>query len=199
MTLRLPTLLLVLTLAPALHAAERGRSPVTCYTIGHSRHAMGRFVELLQRHNIGVLADVRSRPASWRAPQFNQQTLQRELTRHGIRYCFFGDRLGGRPEDRRFYDDPARKKKVSYDRLEASAPFRQGLGQLLGLLGGQKVALMCAEENPQRCHRNRLIAPNLIDRGLRVQHIRGTGGLEPFDWSSLGRRSAARRGRSGNN
>jgi uncharacterized protein (DUF488 family) len=188
-------LLLIVLLIGSSRTARA--EPGQCvYTIGHSRHEISHFVGLLQRHNINVLADVRSYPASRRAPQFNQDTLRQALTRNGIRYCYLGDKLGGKPKDLSFYDDPARKKKVSYDRIEASPGFRQGLAELTGMLSGQRVALMCAEENPQHCHRNRLISPNLIDRGLQVQHIRGDGRLEPFAWRSLGRRAASRQARA---
>jgi len=38
--------------------------------------------------------------------------------------------------------------------------------------------VICAEENPNRCHRHFLISRALLDRGIEVQHIRGEGTLE---------------------
>jgi uncharacterized protein (DUF488 family) len=188
--MRRAVLLLLLCLTWRQASAQQ---PRCVYTIGHSRHEIASFVSLLRQHGIGVLADVRSQPVSRRAPQFNQRALQQALASHGIRYCYLGDQLGGLPEDRTFYDDPARRRKVSYERIEASPQFQQGLAELGGLLAGQRVVLLCAEEDPRQCHRNRLISPNLVERGLQVWHIRGDGRLEPFDWASLGRRAATRR------
>ncbi len=33
------------------------------------------------------------------------------------------------------------------------------------------IALLCAEERPEHCHRARLIAPALEERGLHVVHL----------------------------
>ncbi|WP_438317905.1 hypothetical protein ACP6EK_03390 [Candidatus Caldatribacterium sp. SIUC1] len=35
---------------------------LTIYTIGHSNHPLERFLELLQKHGIELVVDVRSRP-----------------------------------------------------------------------------------------------------------------------------------------
>jgi uncharacterized protein (DUF488 family) len=37
---------------------------------------------------------------------------------------------------------------------------------------------MCSEENPRACHRRLLIARVLVTRSIRVDHIRGDGGVE---------------------
>jgi uncharacterized protein (DUF488 family) len=61
----------------------------------------------------------------------------------------------------------------------ASEPeFRAGLTHLLGLAEGKRVAIMCAEEDPARCHRSVLIAPALRERGVAVVHLRGHGRLQ---------------------
>jgi uncharacterized protein (DUF488 family) len=38
--------------------------------------------------------------------------------------------------------------------------------------------MLCAEEDPARCHRHLLIAPALEERGVEVVHIRGDGRLQ---------------------
>ena len=40
------------------------------------------------------------------------------------------------------------------------------------------VALMCAEEDPARCHRRLLIGPVLEELGVRLVHIRGDGPVQ---------------------
>ncbi|HXY34269.1 MAG TPA: DUF488 domain-containing protein, partial [Planctomycetaceae bacterium] len=55
-------------------------------TIGHSNHPFERFFELLQRHSIEQLADIRRFPGSRKHPHFNREALQEALARHGIAY-----------------------------------------------------------------------------------------------------------------
>ena len=54
------------------------------YTIGHSNHLPEQFVELLERHAITAVGDVRSRPYSRMNPQFNRENLKRLLAARGI-------------------------------------------------------------------------------------------------------------------
>ena len=66
------------------------------YTIGHSNHSLEHFLSLLRQHEIEVLCDVRSTPASRYTPQFNSGTLEHVLPDHGIAYEFLGKQLGAR-------------------------------------------------------------------------------------------------------
>ena len=47
------------------------------FTTGHSTHALPALLELLARHQISAVADVRSDPYSRRNPQLNRETLER--------------------------------------------------------------------------------------------------------------------------
>jgi uncharacterized protein (DUF488 family) len=69
------------------------------YTIGHSRHPIDKFLELLAGHGIVQLLDVRSSPYSRFNPQFNKANLQLSLLNHNIQYIYAGAELGGRPSD----------------------------------------------------------------------------------------------------
>jgi uncharacterized protein (DUF488 family) len=59
--------------------------------------------------------------------------------------------------------------------------FRQGLAELVELAGRHTVALVCAEEDPRRCHRRFLVVRGLIEFGAlapeEVGHIRADGRL----------------------
>ena len=57
-------------------------------TIGHSTHSMEAFVDLLQRHEVTAVADVRAAPYSRFNPQFNRESLASNLEAHGIAYVF---------------------------------------------------------------------------------------------------------------
>ena len=150
--------------------SEQPEQPRRVFTIGHSNHPIDHFVGLLRTHGVHLVADVRSMPRSRFAPQFNRAQLDASLRGAGIRYVFLGAELGGRPDDDGFYDDGGR---VRYDLLAESDAFTRAIGQLIAETGPHRVAVMCAEENPESCHRRLLVGRVLLARGHRVTHIRG--------------------------
>lgn len=146
------------------------------HTIGHSNHAIERFVDLLLRQRVTRLVDVRSHPTSRWAPQFRKGPLASDLRRGGIDYCFLGAALGGRPADPGCYDADGR---VDYARRAQAPDFIDGVERLLELARERPTAILCAEEDPARCHRRLLITPALRAHGVGVLHIRGDGRVQP--------------------
>ncbi len=144
-------------------------------SVGHSNHDMTAFLSLLHLNGVTALADVRSSPYSARHPQFNREELRRALDGAGVLYVFLGDELGGRPAARELYDDEGR---VDYETVRGTDFFRRGVERLLGGLGEHSVALMCSEADPLDCHRGLMIAPDLVERGVAVAHIRKDGSVE---------------------
>ena len=144
-------------------------------TIGHSHHAMEHFLDLLSRHEVQVVADVRSHPYSKFASQFDREPLIEVLRAAGFRYVYLGAELGGRPRGDAFYD---RDGRVLYDRVAMSPVFRDGLARLKSGIQRQAVTLLCAEEDPAGCHRRLLVGRVLTDGGIAVAHIRGDGRLQ---------------------
>ena len=69
------------------------------YTVGHSNQSQEDFLELLKRHDINCIVDVRSVPASKFTPQFNMESLKWYLRTNGIQYLHFGDEFGARRTD----------------------------------------------------------------------------------------------------
>jgi len=152
------------------------------FTIGHSTHPADRFVDLLRRHNVEVLADVRRFPGSRRNPQFNVGPLRDSLAEAGISYEPFGEELGGRRR-------PTRPAEQSPWRVEGfrgyaeymeTPEFAAGLERLQELARRRRTAIMCAEWDWRRCHR-RLISDALSRRGWRVIHIRSDGRTEEHE------------------
>ncbi len=148
---------------------------VQIYSIGHSDHTIEGFLDLLQRNGIALLVDVRSQPYSRWVPQFNREKLARELEAAGVHYIFMGDSLGGRPASPGSSDDD--HDYSDYRQLAQSEPFQAGIERLLELAAAQRVAMMCAEGDYQRCHRSKLVTPALLERGARVFHILPGGGV----------------------
>lgn len=143
------------------------------HTVGHSDHTIEAFVDLLRRHGIALVVDVRSQPYSRWAPQFNRETLARDLQDAGIVYRFMGDTLGGRPADPMLYDPG--QERPDYQRVEQTPGYQAGIDQLLDLAGSEKVAVMCSEGDHRHCHRHLLITQTLLERDVRVLHIQPDG------------------------
>lgn len=141
------------------------------FTVGHSTHTIDRFIDLLLRHKIEVVADVRSSPFSKFNPQFNRQELQDSLKGSGIRYVFLGRELGARSDDLACYV----ADKVQYDRLAKTSLFQSGLDRVVEGTNDYRIALMCAEKDPLDCHRTILVARELLRRGLSITHILENG------------------------
>ncbi len=148
---------------------------MTIWTIGHSNHPPQTFLDLLTKHRIEVLVDVRSSPYSRYASHFNKAAIEGALTEREIKYLFLGDCLGGRAEGEQFYDEQG---YVLYDRLADSPVFCRGVDRLLEGIAKFRVALMCGEEDPTECHRRLLVGRVLGGRGVEVIHVRGDGRLQ---------------------
>lgn len=144
------------------------------YTIGHSNHPKEDFLQLLQKHRITALADVRSVPYSQRHPDYNREVLKDWLKQHEIAYVFLGDQLGGRSRDPSDFAG----RRIDYSRLKAKEGFRAGIERLLQGEEQYRIVLLCAEKDPLNCHRGLLIAPELEKRNVPVRHILADGHLE---------------------
>jgi uncharacterized protein (DUF488 family) len=158
------------------------------YTIGHSNVEVETITQLLKAHDIEVVLDVRSSPYSEHAPQFNREDLAQHLARAGIEYVYGGQYLGGRPKDPSCYDEQD-EERVLYREVEKRDWYQKGIDGLIHLATEKWTAVMCAEEDPNRCHRHLLIAQSLLDRGVEVQHIRHKRGET---WTEMAHRTLER-------
>jgi len=136
------------------------------YTIGHSNHKIEAFISLLNSHQIMAVADVRSIAYSRHCPQFNKDNLAANLKAVNIEYIFLGKELGGRPDDKSYYENG----KVNYQHLADRKEFKQGLERLIMESSKHRIAIMCAEKDPLQCHRTFLIARHL-KQNLSIKHI----------------------------
>lgn len=155
-------------------------------TIGHSNQPLEKLIRLLEENGVMTLVDVRSAPFSRYNPQFNKESLERELPLRGIQYAFAGKFLGGRPTDPTCYKSrtlPAEGAdylhEVDYPDVMKREWFVKGIQRLLEMADEQTTAIMCSEENPAQCHRHHLIAKYLMREypEVKVQHVRGDGSV----------------------
>lgn len=150
-------------------------APFDFLTIGHSNIPAERFIAMLRAAGAGVVADVRSVPASRRFPWFSKQNLARRLADAGIGYVALGDRLGGRPRHARLYCDGV----ADYEAMAMQPEFHTGIEQLRDAATRAHVCLMCAEREPLDCHRCLLVARYLAEGGATIGHILHDGSIEP--------------------
>jgi uncharacterized protein (DUF488 family) len=143
------------------------------WTIGHGTRALDDLIALLRAHDIRRLVDVRTIPRSRRNPQFDRDMLARALPAAHIVYAH-APALGGLRRPRRDSTNTGWRNagfRGYADYMETSE-FATALEALLVQAAGDRVAVMCAESVPWRCHRS-LIADAATLRGAVVRHIIG--------------------------
>jgi uncharacterized protein (DUF488 family) len=145
--------------------------PALVLTVGHSTRSIEQFIELLQVHGVERVVDVRTVPRSRRNPQFGQELLPGSLESAGIGYTHM-PALGGLRRARP--DSPnSGWRNASFrgyaDHMQ-TPQFAKAVEEVIRLSRGERVALMCAEAVPWRCHRS-LIADALLVRGVPSEDI----------------------------
>jgi uncharacterized protein (DUF488 family) len=145
------------------------------FTIGHSNAELSDFLSMLVRNEIKVVCDIRSRPGSFRFPQFDREALTTRLASAKVRYEYFGEQLGGRPVDQQFYLPDG---LVDYVSRRRAPDFLEAVDRMLAISGQQNTAMMCAEEDPLLCHRFMMVCPAVVQRGVAPRHLRRGGVLE---------------------
>ena len=147
---------------------------VELWTLGHSQHEPKHFLDLLRQHEMELAIDVRSIPYSY-VERYNREALERLLADCGLAYDWRGRDLGGIPPDDSFYDAEGH---TLYDPLAATGWFQKAIGGVEFAAERQRLALVCVEEPPERCHRHYLLGRVLTGRGAAVHHIRANGAVE---------------------
>jgi uncharacterized protein (DUF488 family) len=140
-------------------------------TIGHSTRTVEEFIGLLQAHGVSRVIDVRTVPRSRHNPQFNKTSLPGSLKKAGLSYVHLPG-LGGLRHAQRdsvnlgWHNASFR----GYADYMQTPEFEKNLEELVQLAKQDRIALMCAEAVPWRCHRS-LIADALLVRGIRTEDI----------------------------
>jgi len=147
---------------------------IQIYTVGHSTRSLDELVALLRVFDVTMVVDIRTVPRSRRNPQFNRDVLGSSLRSRRLSYLHLPE-LGGLRRPRK--DSPnACWRNASFrgfaDHM-LTEEFELGLLKLHASCAEKRVALMCAEAVPWRCHRS-LVADALTVRGARVEHIIGS-------------------------
>jgi uncharacterized protein (DUF488 family) len=148
-------------------------------TVGHSTRSVEEFIHLLDAHGVKRLVDVRTIPRSGHNPQFNKERLAKDLKHAGIEYAHIPG-LGGLRHPRKDSTNLGWKNagfRGFADHMQ-TREFEHALSQLIAMAEKQRLAIMCAEAVPWRCHRS-LIADALLVRGLRAEEISSLTRTQP--------------------
>ena len=155
------------------------------FTLGHSTLPIERFMAVLQIYGIERLVDIRTITRSRHNPQFNNSTLAESLSTQHLEYAHI-QALGGLRRARK--DSPNTGWRNAsfrgYADYMQTEEFQDALEGLIHLSRRKRVAIMCAEAVPWRCHRS-LVADALWVRGIPVVEILSESGyrmhtLTPF-------------------
>jgi hypothetical protein len=166
----------VITLIKIILKLDHQNQP-QIFSIGYGNRTKDDFLNCLTKYNIKCLIDVRSKPFSKYNPDFNKSVLETVLIDRGIEYEFFGEYLGGRPEDSSSYLENG---KVDYEIVRNKTFFRKGIDLLKEKFNKKgRIVLMCSEMKPEECHRSKLIGEFLTNQAqLPILHINESGDLK---------------------
>ena len=148
---------------------------ISIWSIGHSTHSLPEFVELLKKHQITWLVDIRTVPKSRRHPHFHTDSLAKSLPESEIEYEHH-PKLGGW---RKTSDDSPNQAWRNgsfrgYADYAMTHEFRSGVAELRAIAASERAAMMCSEALWWRCHR-RIVADRLVAEGDTVCHIGSDG------------------------
>ncbi|MEM1514295.1 MAG: DUF488 domain-containing protein [Candidatus Thermoplasmatota archaeon] len=122
------------------------------FSIGHSNRSKEEFLELLRKYEIEAIADVRRFPTS-KFEIYKKENLEKILGE--IEYFHFENLGGFRHGYKKWMETDEWKKE--YEKLKEIAE-------------AKKVAILCAEKLPFRCHR-RHILKKFEEEGWKVINI----------------------------
>jgi len=131
--------------------------PRTVHTIGHSTRSIEDFALLLTAHNIKLVVDVRRWPSSRSYPHFRREALAASLISDGIEYIWRED-LGGFRKPSADSQNTAWKVSAfrAYADFMLTPEFEKIMQEMEQLVANKRIAIMCAEAVPWRCHRQLL-------------------------------------------
>jgi uncharacterized protein (DUF488 family) len=150
---------------------SHSESGLNVFTIGHSTRTLAEMIDLLKAYDVAMVVDVRTVPRSRHNPQFNKETFPESLKVESIKYIHMPE-LGGlrRPHADSINLSWKNKSFQGYADYMQTKEFAENLLKLVALARENRVAVMCAEALPWRCHRS-LLSDALLARRIKVKHI----------------------------
>lgn len=166
---------------------------MTLLTVGHGNLTRTELATLLTTGGLSLVIDVRRSPGSRRHPHVNRGELEGWLPDLGIAYRW-EEALGGRRAAAP--DSPhvalADEAFRGYADHMASEPFRDALASVVEAAHDRTVAVMCAEADWRRCHRQLIADAVVLLHDAAVGHLGHDGQREPHVVSAGVRRDRGR-------
>src|SRR5215471_9843275 len=134
------------------------------FTLGHSTLPIAYFIAVLEAYGIERLADIRTIPRSRHNPQFNGTALAESLEAERLEYAHLRA-LGGLRRPRKDSPNTGWRNEGfrGFADYMLTEEFEAALTALIRMSRERRVAIMCAEAVPWRCHRS-LVADALSVR-----------------------------------
>ena len=146
-------------------------STTRVFTIGHSTHPAEDFLRMLESNGVESVIDVRTVPGSRHNPQYGEKELEAWLPDSGISYGRMKELGGLRRTTKNSVNGGWRNASFrGFADYMQTPEFAAGVQELIAAAETQRVAIMCAEAVPWRCHRS-LIGDALLVRGVPVFDI----------------------------
>jgi uncharacterized protein (DUF488 family) len=146
-------------------------SKITIYTIGHSTHAIEKFIAILKIYGIEQVVDIRTIAKSHYNPQFNDVAFKKSLHHAHISYLHLKGLGGLRRTTKQSINTAWRNASLrGYADYMQTEEFKKNLLELLDRAKKYITVIMCAEALPWRCHRS-LIGDALLTYGIEVLDI----------------------------
>jgi len=157
----------------------------TIFTVGHSTLPIEQFLAVLKAYRIERLVDIRTLPRSRRNPQFERTALADSLSSECVDYVHL-PALGGLRHPRKESPNTGWRNQGfrGYADYMQTQAFENELETLITLSHEKRVAIMCAEAVPWRCHRS-LVSDALIARGIPVIEILSESSYRPHKLTSF--------------
>jgi uncharacterized protein (DUF488 family) len=170
-----------------MKAERKTEAGLRVFTIGHSTHPIGEFIELLLSNGVQRLVDIRTIPKSRHNPQFNTDALAKSLHDAGIDYVHM-KALGGLRKALRDSRNMGWRNASfrGYADYMQTPEFEAGLARAIELATEEPTAFMCAEAVPWRCHRS-LVADALVARGIEAMEIVDSSSPKPHKLTPFAR------------
>lgn len=160
-----------LAICNRIKLGENPMDGVKLFTVGYEGKNIDEFINILRKHSIETLIDVREIPIS-RKKGFSKNILNRELAAKNIEYVHFKTLGSPRLLRKKVYKDGDYeyffKKYQKY--LDTCS---KELKTLCEITKEKLSCLLCFERNPSYCHRNAVAQRVSSMNGVffKVQHI----------------------------
>ncbi|GAA0677109.1 MULTISPECIES: DUF488 family protein [Clostridium] len=139
------------------------------YTIGHSNYSVERLIDMLKKHHINCVVDIRGTPYSKYNIQYNKETIRNTLINEGFTYIYMAKELAAKRENKQSYN---KEGYSDFEKVCKEDDFLSGIERLKnGCRKGYRIALLGAMQEPIRCHRSVLVGRALREEDFDVKHI----------------------------